>query len=278
MISVCVASIVAVAVIASSLRWNWWRRSIRGVPSLMYHKIGFPGADSRVPSIWATEDEFCWQLDYLKSHGFTSMLFAEFRDAQRGARPMPEKPVLITFDDGYANNYELAFPILKEMGMKANVFLVFEKIGGDSRWDSAIETAAPIPMLTWPQIRDMRDSGVFEFGSHTMRHRDLRKIPVADARWEIAQSKKALEACLGREVIGFAYPWGEGAYDPKVRPLVREAGYLYDFGTKPGISALPYDPASSPLLRVEAVFGISRLDFHLKMTRGRSYSSRRFWE
>ncbi len=266
------------AALFASARWNWWRRTVRGIPTLMYHKIGDCPPGTRVPSIWATAAEFRAQLEYLKRHGYESLLFSEFRDAELGRRPMPEKPVLITFDDGFANNHELAFPILRELGMKANAFLVCGRMGGDSRWDAAVETSAPIPMLTWEQAREMADAGVFEFGSHTMGHRDLRTLSAEDARWEIFASKKELETRLGREVLAFAYPWGEGAYDPAVRALVREAGYRYDFGVRPGITPLPWDPASGPLMRVEAVRGISRLDFHLKMTRGRVRIGRRFWE
>jgi peptidoglycan/xylan/chitin deacetylase (PgdA/CDA1 family) len=268
----------AAAGAAASLRWNWWRRPVRGIPTLMYHKIGVPPRGTRYPSIWAGEAEFRAQLDYLRRRGYATLRFADFRDMELGRAPLPERPAFVTFDDGFANNYELALPILKEFGMKANIFLVCGRVGGDSSWDSAGETAAPIPMLTWAQIREMQDSGVFEFGSHTMNHVDLLKTSPDEIRRELSDSKKILEDRLGREALGFAYPWGQGADDPAVRALVRAAGYRYDFGTRPGITPLPWDPASGALMRVEPVRGTSALDFHLKMTRGRAWSSRRFWE
>lgn len=273
-----VLSILVVVFVAASLRWNWWRPTPKGLRTLMYHKFGVPPAGANWPSIWATEAEFRRQLDYLKRHGFTTMLFSEFRDAEAGRIPMPEKPVLITFDDGFANNYEVAYPILKELGMKANIFLVHDLMETDSRWDAVNEPAPPIPMLSWKQIFEMRDSGVIEFGSHTMKHRNLLKLSAEEVRWEVVESKARLEEKLGYEMIAFAYPWGEGAYDEGVRRAVRDAGYRYDFGVRRGITRLPYDPASGPLRRLDINLGTSALDFHLSVTRGRIWINRRFWE
>jgi peptidoglycan/xylan/chitin deacetylase (PgdA/CDA1 family) len=270
------AAIAGAGALVASARWNWWRPRVDGIPSLMYHKIGDLPPGTRYPSIWASEKEFRGQLGYLRRQGYEPLLFSEFRDAELGKRAMPKKPVFITFDDGFANNYELAFPILRELGMKANVFLICGLMGADSAWDS-LETAPPIPMLTWAQAREMQASGLFEFGSHTMRHRDLAKLPPDEVRRELAESREVMTRELGRAPLGFAYPWGQGADDPKIRELVLAEGYRYDFGTRPGITPLPWNPACGALMRVEPVRGIGRLDFHLQMTRGKSRIGRRFW-
>ena len=103
-----------------------------------------------------------------------------------------------------------------------------------------------------------------------MGHRNLEQIPLEEGRWELAESKKRLEDKLGREMVGFAYPYGAGAYNPRVRSLARSAGYRYDFAIKQGISPWPWDPESGPLKRLLIRGDDSMLDFHLNLTRGRA--------
>lgn len=261
---------LSAAAAAVSARWNWWRPVVAGgIPSLMYHKVGGFPKGSRLKKLWVTTAEFRRQMLYLKDRGYTAMTFTELRDAELGRRPLPAKPVLVTFDDGYANNYTEAYPVLRELGMKGNIFLVFETIGIHNAWHDPA-TEAWIDMLTWDQVKEMQDSGAVEMGSHTMRHRHLPSISLEDARWEIFESKQRLEGKLGREIVGFAYPYGAGAYDAPIRALAREAGYRYDFGIKQGISPWPWDPASGPLKRLFIRGDDFMLDFHLNMTRGKA--------
>ncbi len=265
-----VSAVGAAALVGASCRWNWWRPRVQGgLATLMYHKIGQPPPGSRLKPLWVSAAEFRQQMQYLKTNGYTALTFADLRDAEQGKKPMPPKPVLVTFDDGYANNYELAYPVLKELGLKGNIFLVYETMDHHNAWhDPASEPW--IPMLTWAQIREMQDSGVMEMGSHTMRHRNLPQIPLDEVCWELQESKRRLEDKLGREMVGFAYPYGAGAYVPEVRQATREAGYRYDFGIKQGISPWPWDPASGPLKRLYIRGDDTRLDFHLNLTRGRA--------
>jgi peptidoglycan/xylan/chitin deacetylase (PgdA/CDA1 family) len=271
-----IVPILLAAAFAASWRWNWWRPRRWGLPTPMYHKIGFCPPTMRLPYLWVTPGDFRKQLDYLKTRGYTSMLLSELREAEGGRRPMPEKPVVLTFDDGFANNYDLAFPLLKEYGMKANIFLVYEKMGTVNSWDKEFEPT--VPLMSWEQAFEMRDSGLVEFGSHTLRHPRLTAVDEALARKEIAESKAALEAKLGREVLGFAYPFGDGADAPAIRRLAREAGYRYDFSLFEGISPWPWNHESEALRRLLIAGQDSMLDFHLKMTRGKSKLSLRFWE
>ena len=125
-------------------------------------------------------------------------------------------------------------------------------------------------MMTWAQAREMQDSGVVELGSHTMRHRNLASLPPDETRWELVESKKRLEDKLGREMVGFAYPYGAGAYVPAVRQAAREAGYRYDYAIKQGISPFPWDPESGPIKRLFIRGDDFMFDFHLNMTRGKA--------
>ncbi|MBI4377010.1 MAG: polysaccharide deacetylase family protein [Elusimicrobia bacterium] len=252
-----------------SARWNWWRPRVKGLPVLMYHKVGDYPAGSKLKSLWVSAEAFRKQLEYLKRRGYTPLLFSEWRAAELGQKPLPERPVMITFDDGYANNHAVAFPLLKEFGMKANIFLVHETLDTHNSWHDP-ESEPWIPMLSTSMLGEMQDSGLVEFGSHTMRHRNLTALSLEEVSWELKESKKRLEQKLGREMLGFAYPYGAGAYHPEIRRLARKAGYRYDFGIKQGIAPLPWDPESGPIKRLFVRGDDYMLDFHLNMTRGRA--------
>ncbi|OGR83173.1 MAG: hypothetical protein A3J74_00960 [Elusimicrobia bacterium RIFCSPHIGHO2_02_FULL_57_9] len=239
------------------------------MPALMYHKIGDYPPGSQLRKLWVTVKNFRKQMEYLKTQGFNPIHFADWHAAEKGSKPLPANPVLITFDDGYANNYESAFPILREFDFKANIFLVYETMDSHNSWhDPAGEPW--IPMLSWKQAEEMQNSGLIEFGSHTMKHRNLPAISMDETRWELNESKKRLEEKLGRPLLGFAYPYGAGAYHPEIRRAAREAGYRYDFAVKQGISPLPWNPDSGPLRRLFIRGDDTMYDFHLNMTRGKA--------
>lgn len=260
----------AAAAVGASCRWNWWRLPVRGgLPVLTYHKVGDYPAGSRLKPLWVTERQFRSQMERLKALGYTSLTFSQLRDIDDGKSPMPEKPVLVTFDDGYANNYELAYPILRSLGMKGNIFLVHDTLEGKNAWHNPA-TEPQIAMLTWSQAREMQDSGVVELGSHTLSHRNLTQIPLSEARRELVESKAKLEQKLGREMVGFAYPYGAGAFHPDVRRAAREAGYRYDFAFRRGMTRWPWKPEDGPILRVYVRGDDDALDFRLNLTRGRA--------
>jgi peptidoglycan/xylan/chitin deacetylase (PgdA/CDA1 family) len=265
-----IAAVGAAAAAGASARWNWWRPEVTdGLPTLMYHKIGDYPPGSQLQKLWVTTADFRKQLEYLRDHGYNSITFAEWRDAEKGIKPLPEKPVLITFDDGYMNNYELAYPLLREFGMKGCIFLVYETMEKNNGWHNPA-TEPWLQMLTWAQIKEMQDSGTIEFGSHTMRHRNLAETPIDEVRWELTESKKRLEDKLGREMVGFAYPYGSGAYKPEVRRAALEAGYRFDFSVKQGITRLPWKREDEAVKRLLIRGDDNMFDFHLNMTRGRA--------
>jgi len=140
--------------------------------------------------------------------------------------PAGRQPVLaITFDDGYADNSEIAAPILKELQLPATFFITTEHIGTRRRfpWDTGIEP--PPRMMTWRQVRELAQSG-FSIGSHTCNHVRLSQCDAKLRRRELTQSRQALEQQLGQPVLDFAYPFG-GKTDCRNedREAVREAGY-----------------------------------------------------
>lgn len=262
--------LAAAAAAGASARWNWWRPVVTGgLPTMMYHKVGYYPPGSKLAKLWVTPEDFRRQLAWLRDHGYTTITCADWRDAEKGIKPLPAKPAMITFDDGYMNNYEYAYPILREFGMKGVIFLVYETIEKHNGWhDPATEPW--LKMLAWAQIKEMQDSGVIEFGSHTMRHRNLATLPLEEVTWEVVESKRRLEDKLGREMIGFAYPYGSGAYKPEVRAAALAAGYRYDFSVKQGISMLPWDREKEAIKRLLIRGDDFMYDFELNMTRGKA--------
>ncbi len=222
----------------------------------MYHSIGYPPKDAKNKGLWVNQERFKRQLSYLKEHNYKTITF---EDLVKGwdENDLPDNPVIITFDDGYASNYTLAFPILKEVDFKATIFLNVGFIGRE-RYGHRF--------LSWEEIREMQDYGI-EFGSHGMSHRNLVKIKEKEAKKEIEESKRILETFLGKSVVALAYPYGAGSDTSEVKNLVAKAGYIVACGTRKGKNS-PGEGRFA-LKRLSMAHVNNLLDFHLLLTRGR---------
>lgn len=253
----------------ASARWTWWRGPVPGLPVLVYHKIGNPPAGSKLKALWVTPEKFRSQVAWLIANGYTTVLFSDLLKAHKGEKPLPEKAALITFDDGYENNYTHAYKILRELGAKGNIFVVYNTIGKANLWHDT-GTEPWIDMAGLAMLREMRESGVIEFGSHTMNHPNLEKLPLEDAEWEMTESKKQLETALGVEISAFAYPYGAGAYVPEIRAGALKAGYVLDFSFKQGKTTWPWNRDSGPIDRLFIKHGDNNLDLKLHLERGAS--------
>jgi len=267
MIKVFTAVSVFFAAAAASARWAWWRSTIPGLPVLVYHKIGTPPPGSKLKDLWVSSEKFRAQVAWLLAQGYTTVLFSDLLKAHKNEKQLPEKAVLITFDDGYENNYTQAYKILRELGAKGNIFIVFNTIGKANTWHNP-DTEPWVNMASMEMLKEMQESGVIELGSHTMNHPNLEKIPLEDAAWELTESKKQLEAALGKEMCAFAYPYGAGAYTPAVRELALKAGYMLDFSFKQGKTPWPWNRAAGPIDRLFIKRGDNNLDLMLHLTRG----------
>ena len=168
---------------------------------------------------------------------------------------LPKKPVLITFDDGWQDNYTNAYKILKKKNVKANIFIAYNYIGQKN-------------CLTWEQIFEMKNSGLISFGSHTVNHVNLTKLKDDEIKTELTQSKKLLEEKLLQEINCFAYPKGAGAADEKIRKLVFDSGYEFDFSTKRGITSFKYNKKKA-INRLFIKQGKSLFSFYLNITKGK---------
>jgi len=138
---------------ALSARWNWWRSVSSGIPILMYHKIGDAPEGSKLGKLWVSAHKFRKQMGYLTDEGYHPVTFKDIYDHWDGVRNLPPKPVVITFDDGYANNFNEAFPVLRDFGFKAVLFVVIQTVGWDNHWHDP-DSEIRIPMISWAQLKE----------------------------------------------------------------------------------------------------------------------------
>nr|WP_039957575.1 polysaccharide deacetylase family protein [Selenomonas infelix] len=194
-------------------------RSAPGVPVLNYHQVEEKNGNPL--TLWP--DQFETQMSYLADEGYTTITIDEMMDALENGTPLPDKPVIITFDDGYADNYEYAYPILKKYGFKATIFLIYDF------------TNAYPNYLTWDQINEMKESGLIRFESHTMTHANLAELTSTDElRHEIADSHDLLSDKLGYDMHYIAYPGGR--VNAEIEEITRAAGYRGGFTVHYGLS------------------------------------------
>lgn len=217
------------------------------IPILLYHSI----SEKVAPLFqkWAVHPvRFSEQLDFLRSHGYTPLSVAQLAEARTGGRCLPERPVVITFDDGFADFYTGALPALKKHGFVATLFLTTDHIGKTSRWLTA-EGEGDRPMLSWEQVSELGRYGV-ECGAHTRTHPQLDTLSRTRARDEIVGSKGALERNLGKPVVSFAYP--HGYHSATTKTLVKQAGFSAACAVKHAMSNQTDDPFALARIIVEA--------------------------
>jgi peptidoglycan/xylan/chitin deacetylase (PgdA/CDA1 family) len=187
------------------------RRNIT-LPILMYHYVRTPPStktDLLGYRLSVSPADFTTQMDWLSLHGFHPVDFNDLRAYFAGTQPLPAKPVVITLDDGYADLYTNAFPILTAHGFKAVAYIVSGFVG---RW--AYVTAA--------QVVQMDQNGI-EIAAHTVDHANLARSSYASQMYQLVDSKRMLENLLGHSVLDFAYPSGQ--FNAQTVAAVQRAGY-----------------------------------------------------
>ncbi len=189
------------------------------VPELTYHKVAELPSGACVQCNYVRPQAFVRQLRFLRAAGYQSISFAQYLAYRRGEGQLPRRPIVISFDDGYKSNFEVALPILHRFGFTATVFLVAGMLGGTNRWDP---DDVQEPLLNQDEVRLMEGAGT-EFQSHTHTHQRLTTIPRAQALRELWESRLLLEDVVGAPVSVIAYPWGD--HDDAVCQLASDAGY-----------------------------------------------------
>ena len=190
------------------------------LPILCYHHVGVPARGDGHRHLWLSRARFEAQMSYLAERGYHCLSLRDAGDYLKLRHKVPARTVALTFDDGYQDFYGEAYPLLRQYGFGATVFVVAEAVGGVSRWAGNPE----FPLLGWEEIRRLNREGI-EFGSHSLTHPRLTRIASRSAERELRGSREILENQLGTAICSFAYPYG--AWDTKVEKLVRDAGYTF---------------------------------------------------
>lgn len=182
---------------------------------LNYHKV-----EDKNISLSVNVADFDAQMAYLQENNFHTISPEEFCAAMNGTGTLPENPVMITFDDGYFDNYTNAYPILKKYGFKAVIFVITSFMDQGNMY-----------YFTWDQAKEMEQNGI-SIESHTVSHQSMTELTDEQLRFELAESKKRIETMLGKTVSFVAYP--TGTYNLHIAQLVKEAGYKGAFTIKYG--------------------------------------------
>jgi peptidoglycan/xylan/chitin deacetylase (PgdA/CDA1 family) len=264
------ASIIA-AVAATAcgliLLWLVFRYSFlvptpKGLPILLYHKVSHDHEDALTISTARLDS----QLAYIKAHGYQSISFADLKASLDSHRPLPAKPILLTFDDGYLNTYELACPLLRKHSLKATVFLPVSFIGKTNAWDDGAE-----PLMSYDQIRQLAGSQI-EFGLHSYSHENYEQYSAAQVEADVSSCVKALEnnGCNFTRV--FSYPYGRMPVNSAARRALRDSfrRHNIDFAVRIGsrINALP--PSDPYEIKRTCIDGTDSFrEFKIKLRKGR---------
>jgi len=201
-------------------------KRFKEIPILTYHRVVESPPDNSMVNMYVTVKDMEQQLLSLKKHGYQTVTFEDIANGVTA-----RKPVLLTFDDGYEDNYLNLLPLLKKHKAKATIFALTNRNTLNNHWD--VKMGEPEwPLMNNEQLVECSQSGCIEIGSHGVEHAHLSKLNDIQARDEIFNSKKHLEEILKKEVVSFAYPYGD--YTDRESDLVSEAGYLFGIGTVNG--------------------------------------------
>lgn len=207
------------------------------IPILLYHSVDH--ARSKKYARWVvTPACFEAHLRLIRDGGFTPITVQAFALAKAAGETLPQKSVIITFDDGLADFQEHAMPILARFDFPATLFVTSGYVGGTARWLANLGEGSR-PMLSWKEIAALADAGI-EIGAHSITHPQLDLIGRDQAVREINGSRDAIEAAIGRSVSSFAYPHGYS--NPVTRRLVSEAGFKAACGVRHALSSSREDP------------------------------------
>jgi len=216
---------------------EWVRIKKYDLPVIMYHRvIKDIDTESGKHGTYVTIDQFRDHMTILKNKGYIPITFEDLSKIPIHQR-FEKKYIILTFDDGYIDNYTYAFPILKEFKFKAIIYLVSDRTF--NKWDVDLTDEKKFLMMDRSMLEEMRDSGLIEFGGHTLSHPRLSQLDDDEMKKEIFQDKINTEKKLNIKLNSFAYPYGD--LDDRAKKLVCDAGYPFGVATDSGSYCLSDD-------------------------------------
>ena len=253
--------IAAVTTGVFALRYRWWRMPIsKHYPRiLMYHMISNPLPDSKGSKWCVAPQDFAKQMQYLHDHGWQAFTMSELMQHDK----MPPKSLAITFDDGFANVYEHAMPILQSLGLKSTHYLLSKSQTNDWDAEKGIPSEA---LLSVQQVKTMLATGLVEIGVHGQQHRSLTTMTADRVVEELSQAKEALETRYGVTCRSLAYPFG--CWNEDVLEMAQECGFDHAVAVANAV----YRPGQDHCFAIPRLTMDGRrsglLDFASKLSRG----------
>jgi len=218
----------------------------RKVPILMYHSISH-STNRKFKQFTVSPSLFAEHMLYLHQQLYTPITVTQFMNGlSQEDVALPEKPVILTFDDGFADFFVEVLPILKRYRFVATLYVATAFVNDTSCWLKH-EGESARPMLTWDQLLKLSTHGI-ECGAHSHHHYRLDMLSHIITQDEIVQSKRLLEQHLGQEIVSFAYPYGY--YTTTIRKQVREVGFTSACAVKHQFSSAKSDAFTLPRLMV----------------------------
>jgi len=214
------------------------------VPILMYHVIASPPSSAQLPELYVSPKDFVAQMEWLKGQGYQGVSLNQVYDAWFKGAQLPEKPVVVSFDDGYRSQYVYARPELRKLGWPGVLSAISGRIG------------LPNAELSDQMVQTMVNDG-WELDSHTIHHVDVSQASGAQLHDEVAGSRQMLQQRFHQPVNFFCYP--SGRYDDQAIAAVRAAGYLGATTTNEGLASKDQMFTLSRV-RVDGSDGVSGLE------------------
>lgn len=214
------------------------------IPVLMYHGVADDGP-AALARFRLTPAAFASQMAWLRANGFHAIMSEQLEWSIANRQPFAGRPVLITFDDGFQNFADHAWPILRANDLTAEVFLVTDLVGQSAQWDAV--SGPPTQLMDAGTVRRLAGEGAF-FGSHLATHRAIDGLSSADLAAELLRSRMFIERWTGRPIASFAAPFS--VTDRRLGRLARECGYRIGFGGRHGPADLESDPIDLPRIEI----------------------------
>ena len=205
---------------------------------LEYHSISTDGFEDQIT---ISKEKFIRQLDYLKSEGYTTMWLSEIDDYQQKRKPLPPKTVVLTFDDGYVNNYTELFPLLKQYNMKATCFMVLGRIGQNIDWAGKYVNDS-MQLMNKSQLQEIGSH--IEIAHHTFKHDNYTKITLDEVDEDLKQSNAVIETENLNVFPALAYTFGryyrkKGEKQTRLFDILKQNGIKYAFRIGNRINKFP---------------------------------------
>lgn len=218
----------------------------RGIPVLYYHSVN----DEIHNEVTISPESLKKELEYIKEQGYVTLSLDDVSNYILSNKPIPEKSILITFDDGYMDNYYYAFPMLKDLNMKATIFCITSELDGSY-------------YLSEDAIKEMSQNNI-DIESHTVNHVHLNNLNYDKQLKEVTDSKTKLETITGKKVTAIAFPYGD--YNKDSVLAAKNAGYTMAFTTNKGFADRDDNPLELDRIYVSSYYDMDTFKSLLEKT------------